>query len=260
MRHCGAGRKPGKWKLLAEQVFSRERRMSTTSNYHGDVHSYSAPAKDTRPEQGSSRRVFRVPVRVWGMNGSGSPFSQQAHTVEVGLLGASLEGLTHQVVAGEVLGVEYRERKSRFKVVRVGQSGTPDAGKVELSPLDKTEDFWRLQAMVTKQQREPGERRTTPRCACKGSTQIRQAHTRFPLGASVSDISMNGCYVELMTTFPIGTKVDLLIRVAEVSINCSAQVRTSHPGVGMGMAFVQMSAADHDALKKAVTRLSTSGW
>ncbi len=176
------------------------------------------------------------------------------------MLGASLEGLAHQVVAGEVLGVEYREHKSRFRVAWVGQSGTPDAGKIELRPLDKAEDFWRLQAMVTKEQREPGERRTTPRCACKGSTQIRQAHTRFPLGASVSDISMNGCYVELMTIFPVGTKVDLLIRVAEVSINCTAQVRTSHPGVGMGMAFVQMSAADHDALKKAVTRLSSSGW
>jgi hypothetical protein len=239
--------------------FLRERKMSTTSNYHGDVHSYPPPAKDTRPEQ-ESRRVFRVPVRIWGMNGSGSPFTQQAHTVDAGLLGACLEGLAHQVVAGEVLGVEYRERKTRFRVVWVGQSGTPDAGKVELSPLDKTEDFWRLQTTVTKEQREPGERRTTPRCACKGSTQIRQAHTRFPQGASVSDISLNGCYVELMTIFPVGTKVDLLIRVAEFTVNCSAEVRTSHPGVGMGMVFVQMSETDRSALEKAVTRLSSSGW
>jgi hypothetical protein len=113
---------------------------------------------------------------------------------------------------------------------------------------------------VTKEQREPGERRTTPRCACKGSIQIRQAHTRFPLGASISDISMNGCYVELMTIFPVGTKVDLLIRVAEITVNCSAEVRTSHPGVGMGMVFVQMSETDRGALEKAVTRLSSSGW
>ena len=136
--------------------------------------------------------------RCWicGMNGSGSPFFQQVHTVDVGLLGACIEGLAHQVVAGEVLGLEYRERKARFRVVWMGQSGTPDAGKVELSPLDKTQDFWGLHTSVDHEQREPAERRAAPRCVCKGSTQIRQPHTRFPLGASVSDISLSGCYVE----------------------------------------------------------------
>jgi hypothetical protein len=232
---------------------------TTTSNYQGNVHSYSSPAKDTRPEQGF-RRVFRVPVRVWGMDGSGSPFFQQAHTVDVGLLGVCIEGVAHQLAAGDVLGLKYRDCKARFTVVWVGQSGTPDAGKVELCPLDKTQDFWGLHASVTTEQREPAERRAAPRSVCKGSTSIRQSNTRFPLGASVTDISLTGCYVEIMTTLPAGTKVELTLRVADVTVNCTAEVRTSHPGVGMGMEFEQISETDRGALAKVIARLSNSAW
>jgi hypothetical protein len=231
--------------------------MSTTSNYQANVHSYSSPAKDTRPEQGF-RRVFRVPVWVCGMNGAGSPFYQQVHTVDVGLIGVCLEGLSHQLAAGDVLGLKYRESKARFRVVWVGQSGTPDAGKVELCPLDNVQDFWGLHASPATE-REPAERRAEPRCACKGSSSIRQSNTRFPLGASVTDISLSGCYVELMTTLPVGTKVELTLRVADITVNCAAEVRTSHPGVGMGMEFEPMSATDRGALAKAIAKLSSSG-
>ncbi len=192
------------------------------------------------------------------MNGAGSPFYQQVHTVDVGSLGVCIEGLSHQLAAGDVLGLKYRESKARFRVVWIGQRGTPDAGKVELCPLDKTQDFWGLHTSVDTEQREPAERRAEPRCVCKGSTSIRQPNTRFPLGASVTDISLGGCYVELMTTLPVGTKVELTLRVAEITVNCTAEVRTSHPGVGMGMEFEPMSATDRVALARAIARLSSS--
>ena len=62
----------------------------------------------------------------------------------------------------------------------------------------------------------------------------------------------------MMTTLPVGTKVELTLRVAEITVNCTAEVRTSHPGVGMGMEFVPMSATDRVALAKAIARLSSS--
>jgi hypothetical protein len=107
---------------------------------------------------------------------------------------------------------------------------------------------------------EPGERRASSRCTCKGSILIRQPLTRFPLGASVSDISLTGCYVELLTTLPIGTKVELTLQVIEITVHCSAEVRTSHPGVGMGIKFEKLSETDYAALEKVVTRLSSSTW
>ena len=102
------------------------------------------------------------------------------------------------------------------------------------------------------------ERRTTPRFKCQGSISIRQQQTRFPVGAAVTDISLNGCYVELLTTLPVGTKVDLLLQVAEVTVHCAGEVVTSHPGVGMGIKFEQMSETDRGALENAIARVSSS--
>ena len=229
--------------------------MGTTSNYRGNLHSYSSPVKDTRSEEGA-RRVFRVPVQIWGMSPSGDPFIQQAHTVDVGAVGACIEGLIHELVLGQVIGLEYGNRRARFKVIWVGQKNTPDAGKAELRPLDRAEDFWGLRSGVAAQQSARDDRRATARRTCKSSCSIRQSETRFPLGAAVTDISLSGCYVELMSTLPVGTTVKMVIQVAGMTVNCGATVRTSHPGVGMGLEFEQLSEPDRGALEAALARLS----
>ena len=231
--------------------------MSTKSNYQRRAHSHSSssPATDERPEQ-SSRRAFRATVQVWGVNRSGAPFLQQAHTIDVGWLGACLGGVSHEVVPGEVLGVEYGGRRARFKVIWAGQSGTPEAGKVQLSPLEKAQDFWELLPGAVRESPSHSERRLAPRCVCKGASSIRQSQSRFPLGAAVTDISLVGCYAELLTTLPIGTKVELVLQVADITVNCVARVRTSHPGVGMGMEFETISEANRRALERAIARLS----
>jgi len=229
--------------------------LGTTWNNNGNAYSY--PSEEVRSERGS-RRVFRAAVRVWGMGPSGEAFFQQVHTVEVGLFGARIEGLTHEVAIGEVLGVEYRDSRARFKVIWAGQEGTPDAGKVELTSVDKFEDFWRLGPGTISQPGTPGERRSAARHACKGSSLIRQLETGFPLGAAVTDISLSGCYVELMTTLAVGTRVDMVLQVAGITVHCAATVQTSHPGVGMGMGFEPMSEADGASLEEVLARLAAS--
>ena len=223
----------------------------STSNHGGNVHS---PVKNARSEE-RSRRVFRVPVQIWGMSPFGEAFIQEARTVDVGEAGACIESLIHELVSGQVVGLEYGNRRARFKVVWAGQKNTPDAGKAELRPVEKVQDFWRLRSGVAAQQSASDERRSTARYTCKGSSSIRQSETRFPLGAAVTDISLSGCYVELMPTLPVGTKLKMLIQVAEVTVNCGATVRTSHPGVGMGLEFEQLSETDRGALETAIARL-----
>ena len=210
------------------------------------------PRQRMRIREQASRRAFRARVRVWAVNQSGAPFFQQVHTIDVGWLGACLGGVSHEVVAGEVLGVEYGGRRARFKVIWAGQIGTPEAGKVQLSPLEKAQDFWGLLPGAVREQRSSSERRLAPRCVCKGSSFIHQSQTRFPLGAAVTDISLSGCYAELLTTLPLGTKVELMLQVADITVKCAARVRTTHPGVGMGLEFEKMSEANRRALERAI--------
>jgi hypothetical protein len=70
------------------------------------------------------------------------------------------------------------------------------------------------------------------------------------MAAAVTDISRNGCYVELLTVLPVGTMVSALLHIDELTLRCTAEVRTSHPGVGMGMMFHEMSETDRNELEK----------
>src|SRR3981081_2000925 len=54
------------------------------------------------------------------------------------------------------------------------------------------------------------ERRQSPRLRCSGSAEFRTEASDVRIWGTVTDISLHGCYVEMNTTFPVGTKVDLV--------------------------------------------------
>jgi hypothetical protein len=71
----------------------------------------------------------------------------------------------------------------------------------------------------------------------------------------VPDISLSGCYIELIEAFPVGTRLALLLNAESISIRFTAEVRTSHPGVGMGAKFEEMSESDRAALERLIAKL-----
>jgi c-di-GMP-binding flagellar brake protein YcgR len=72
----------------------------------------------------------------------------------------------------------------------------------------------------------------------------------------VTDISLSGCYIELMDAYPVGTRLNSLLNVESILIRFTAEVRTSHPGVGMGMKFEEMSETDRAALERLIAKLA----
>ena len=104
--------------------------------------------------------------------------------------------------------------------------------------------------------RIPVERRIAPRYRCSGSASIWQYGTNYAVSATVADISASGCYAELMTPMSVGTKVKLLISVQGLTIRTPAEVRTSHPGVGMGLQFQNVDESDRAILNQLIDQLS----
>ena len=204
--------------------------------------------------QGVCREV-EFPVRIWGMDASGRPFIQTAHTVSVSPNRVRIAGLKHEVLAGEILGLGYENRKARFVVVLAEKTGTPDGGKIEMRPLEMPANFWRLNYNQVTVKRHTEERRNVPRFPCKGSISFRQEGESGSVAAAVADISLSGCYVELLTSLPVGSTVSALIRVDKFTVRCEAIVRTSHPGVGMGIEFQHMLDEDRTALQNMIDTL-----
>ena len=82
---------------------------------------------DKRPE---TRVATVILVRVWGMDSDGRPFFQNANATNISSEGAMISGISHPLKAGDVIGVQHGEKKARFKVVWVIDSGV--ARKIEL--------------------------------------------------------------------------------------------------------------------------------
>src|SRR5260370_37549565 len=81
---------------------------------------------DKRPE---SRVSADIPVRVWGMDADGRPFFQNALACNLSSEGAQISRVHHSLKTGEIIGIQYGDKKARFHVIWVKESGIP--GRIE---------------------------------------------------------------------------------------------------------------------------------
>ena len=75
---------------------------------------------DKRPE---TRVATVILVRVWGMDAHGRPFFQNANATNLSSEGARILGISHPLKSGDVIGVQHEDKKARFKVIWVIDSG-----------------------------------------------------------------------------------------------------------------------------------------
>ena len=229
-------------------------------------------------------RELRIPiqleVRVWGMDSTGKPFSQTAHTVDISGRGARLAGIASPQQQGDVIGVQHRDQKARFQVVWVGAEGTAAQGQIGIACLDAGRCIWAAALEATPGQfgqgpeiLRPGattarptqamgsvtqvERRRYPRYKCAGGVQLRKESTDSPTEATLTDIGLGGCYAELLSTLPLQTPVEFAIQADGLEIRGRGVVRTTHPLVGNGIAFTQMKADDWQRLNQLIVRLAS---
>ena len=76
-----------------------------------------------------------------------------------------------------------------------------------------------------------------------------------PIQCRLSDLSSGGCYVEINTPFPAGTRVVLSMRVAKVAVRAEGLVRVMHPEIGMGIEFTQQTTEQRDQVEKFIREL-----
>jgi hypothetical protein len=100
------------------------------------------------------------------------------------------------------------------------------------------------------------ERRQSPRLRCSGSAEFRTAASDVRIWGTVTDISLHGCYVQMNTTFPVGTKVDLVLKSFGVRIEAPGTVRASYPFLGMGICFAEIQLVQRLHLKDLLTKLA----
>ncbi len=93
-----------------------------------------------------TREKMVLAVRVLGKTAEGVPFDELTHTVDISTTGARLGGLFQwKLQKGDVVEIRRQQRRAKFRVVWVGDAGTPRYGHVGVQGIDMMPNFWGLE-------------------------------------------------------------------------------------------------------------------
>jgi len=99
------------------------------------------------------------------------------------------------------------------------------------------------------------ERRKHPRFNVSVGVEVHAEGSEIPIRCTTSDISLGGCYIENMYTYPVGTRLELKLQL-EDTLLILAKVVTCYPQVGNGIQFEKMLPEDLGQLRAFLDRIA----
>ncbi len=85
-----------------------------------------------------------------------------------------------------------------------------------------------------------GGRRRVPRYPFLAAVEVTELSSGARLRARMSDLGVQGCYVQTLNPFPVGALVLLRLVNRKESLKTTGQVCHSQPTLGMGLAFTDL--------------------
>lgn len=228
----------------------------------------------------ANRLHIELPVSVSGFDTNGNPFVNSARTVDISWCGIRLSGVHCVRGPGEIVRVQYKNKRGRYRVIWMEQeTGTLGLEGVEGAKLlfdDHLPDSAGTHAEVDtyslppsvesaasstrggerrESDRREGERRQYKRYNCAGIAGVRESNREFGVEGRLLDISMCGCYVEMMSPLRVGTPAHLDIKLIDHVLKLPAIVRVSQANMGMGLEFADIPPGEKEKLVQVLAEL-----
>jgi hypothetical protein len=193
-------------------------------------------------------------VAIWGRDVDGRAFFQNAIIQDVSQRGGLLVGLEHHLAAGDVIGLQYQGTSAWARVAWTAEVVSGCMAQSAIHLLDPKCCPWLplLQGDVPAAGVARSERRRFPRRRISLAVEITLEGGHVHSMTHTSDLSACGCYIESMMPWSIGSRLTLRLWLGPHPIQTAAVVRTSDPGVGMGIEFSGMTASDRLQLQEFV--------
>jgi hypothetical protein len=187
------------------------------------------------------RATLDLRLRVWGIGADNQPFHQNANAQNVSVTGACICGLEHELKVGDVIGVQYENKKARCKVVWVMEASGLKKVQVGVQLVADQECPW-ISQLPSEMRPNAGtvahdNRRRFPRHKISFPLEFRDERVNTPMRVNATDISGNGCYVETVMPLAVSTMLKVDFWIDQERVSTTATVRTRDPGVGMGIEF-----------------------
>jgi PilZ domain len=100
------------------------------------------------------------------------------------------------------------------------------------------------------------ENRRSPRFPFIAVAEITHTDSGEKLDSRVAELSLNGCYVDMLNTLPVGSEVVIKIFAESECFEATARVIYAHPNLGMGLAFEQVSLKSGQLLRQWLLKAS----
>ena len=102
-----------------------------------------------------------------------------------------------------------------------------------------------------------GDRRRANRYSFSAAAEVLEIASGTRVSARAADLSRNGCYLDTLNPFAVGSKVQLCIRWNRAELACSAIVRDSKMGMGMGVAFADLDDPQKALLESWINKVAS---
>jgi CheY-like chemotaxis protein len=111
---------------------------------------------------------------------------------------------------------------------------------------------------VARLRSEPDNRRGQVRYACRLGAEVFQAGSSVRNYCHLSDLSPGGCYLEMPLVLAQGAAIEITVRTHEMKLRVSGEVKTSHPGYGMGISFRLNTKDERNGVQQLIDFVSAA--
>jgi PilZ domain-containing protein len=103
------------------------------------------------------------------------------------------------------------------------------------------------------------ERRRAPRYPFIADAEVIETASDTKLSAKTSDVSIGGCFLDMLNPSPEGTEIQVRISHAGTTFTALGRVVFIFPNMGMGVVFTRVEDSQLAALQKWLSELSGGG-
>jgi hypothetical protein len=207
-----------------------------------------------------------LPIRVFGVDDDGHPFSRVVHALNISDHGARLAGLEEHLRPGDIIGVHFGDKSAHCNVIWVVTAGEMQKVEVGVKLVDGQPHPWLEEmqkhramgtlpicrvAPVMKDRRKFQRQRIFFEIEVRGST-----GEGPPMRTRTADIAGSGCYIETILPLSVGTALMITFWLNSEKVRTTAIVRTCDSGMGMGIQFTGLDEATQRQLQRQVESIA----
>jgi hypothetical protein len=226
------------------------------------------------PERVDTRVEVAMPLRVTFWDTENRPLLDMACTYDISSRGARISGLRAVVEAGEIVAIERGRNKTFCRVVWTGDPNSEQRGQVGIQSIETDRPMWdtELREMnavfdpvpLDKKSRDTnsghrlGEenRRRHSRFKVQGSAELSALSKKTQLKGMLKDLSEVGCLVSIENAPPLGTDLNLILRIDNYEFSLTGQVRRASSEEGTAIRFHKIRKGDRQMLQFLLRKLA----